>query len=261
MSTVCRAKNPTTCRVHGTDNEYGQLKERADHAAITGDINAYMDTREKMDIVSDQPKGKAGMKASLTSTTSSEGSSINILYKEPELAEVEGYFKNVECVCGKIRYGIDYECRCGAKPNDINGYRVTEKDRELIESRLAVKTRHWYHSTTHANWEDVVKDSDVPVHLGNEQAAFERASDHIGQTGNRDYFVYKVTINPFARIAKNICPDLNNSWSSTMEEFNGNTRGRDFVRYVNSYEDAGSVSLYGNPQMFTVVEVTKERGL
>lgn len=260
MSAKCRAKDSATCRVHGPESGYEQLQKQADHAAVVGDISTYMATREKMEIAGDQTKRQSELKATLISVTATEGTSINVLYKEPELAEIEGYLMSVECVCGKVRYGSDYECRCGAKSDDIRGYRVTEKDRELIESRIAVKTRYWYHSTTHANWEDLVKNSDVPVHLGNEEAAFERAIEHVGKTGNQDYYLYKVTLNPFARIAKNICPDLNDTWSNTMEKFKGSTKGRDFVRYVNSYEDGGSVSLYGNPNMFTVVGVTKEKG-
>jgi hypothetical protein len=260
MSTKCRAKNPTMCRVHGTGDEYTQLQEQANHEAAAGDISAYMLLREKMDNVSGQYKKQTVLEPSLVSATPTEASSINLLYKEPVFNEVQGTIMSVECVCGRVRYGADYKCHCGADPKDISGYRVAEKDRKLVESRVAVKTLHWYHSTNHDNWDDVVKNSEVPIHLGSEQASFERAVAKFSATGNGEYYLYKVTINPFARIAKNICPDLNNHWSATMDEFKKNTRGRDFVRYVNSYEDGGSVSLYGNPQMFNVVEVTKEIG-
>lgn len=244
MATECRAKNPAMCRMHGSGNDYGQLQEEANRHAVTGDINAYIATREKMD---NELQKETPSRPLSTSQIPTEATSINLLYSNPVYDEIYGYTKSVECVCGKVRYGADYKCRCGADPKDIKGYRVAEQDRKLVESRVAVKAQHWYHATAHDNWDDVVKSGDFPIHLGNEQAAFERTIEQVGSTGNSDYYLYKVTINPFARVAKNICPDLNNSWSTTMDEFKDNTRGRDFVRYVNSYEDGGSVSLFGEP--------------
>lgn len=260
MSVECRAKNPTACRVHGTGNDYENLQADANRAALSGDIDTYIKTREQMDLLTKQKSKTAGSKLSKPKSLITEAASINVLYTEPEEDEIRGLYLVVKCVCGKVRYGSEYKCRCGAESNDIRGYRVQEKYRKIVESKLASKTCYWYHSTTNKDWAEAIQNTDIPVHLGTEQAAFERAIEKVSSTGEEKYYLFKVKLKPFARIANNICPDLYDSWSETLEELKENTKGRDFVRYVNSYEDSGSVSLYGNPQMFDVVEVTEERG-
>lgn len=192
-------------------------------------------------------------------TISTEADSIVVINREPEMDDWETNSMSVECICGKTRYGIDRSCDyCTAAPNEINGYRIYNADKKLATSKREVKTRYWYHSTTQENWIEKVREANVPVHLGNKQAAFERAIDQCNETGNNTHFLYKVKLNTFAKVANNICPDLNNHWSESMDEFKRNTNGRSFVRYINSHEDAGSVSLYGDPHKFEVIEVTKE---
>lgn len=260
MSVECRAKNPTTCRVHGIGNDFGSLQAEANEAALSGDIDAYIKTREQMDALTDKTSKKTGSELPFSESQLTEASSVNILYTEPEEDEVRGLYLAVECVCGKVRYGSEYKCRCGAESSEIRGYRVQEKYRKLVESKLASKTCYWYHSTKNKDWAEAIQNSDVPVHLGTEQAAFERAIENVGSTGDEKYYLFKVKLKPFARIANNICPDLYDKWSETLEDLQENTRGRDFVRYVNSYEDSGSISLFGNPQMFDVVDMTEELG-
>jgi hypothetical protein len=49
MANDCRAKDPSSCRVHGTGGTYEKLKEVADSAASSGDAEAYMNARAEMD--------------------------------------------------------------------------------------------------------------------------------------------------------------------------------------------------------------------
>lgn len=48
MATVCRAKNPNKCRVHG-NSLITELQSKADKAAISGNIEEYMNLRQKID--------------------------------------------------------------------------------------------------------------------------------------------------------------------------------------------------------------------
>ena len=53
MGIHCRAKDPNSCRVHGTSGTYEKLQEVADQAALSGDMKTYMTTRAEMDALTD----------------------------------------------------------------------------------------------------------------------------------------------------------------------------------------------------------------
>lgn len=59
MGIQCRAKDPNSCRVHGTSGTYERLQIIADRAAISGNTSLYMDTRAQMDELSDEVSGDA----------------------------------------------------------------------------------------------------------------------------------------------------------------------------------------------------------
>lgn len=53
MANDCRAKDPSSCRVHGSSGTYEKLQAVADSAAASGDSALYMKTRAEMDALSD----------------------------------------------------------------------------------------------------------------------------------------------------------------------------------------------------------------
>lgn len=53
MGIQCRAKDPSSCRVHGTQGAYEKLQVEADRAAMSGNTSLYMDIRGKMDELMD----------------------------------------------------------------------------------------------------------------------------------------------------------------------------------------------------------------
>lgn len=53
MGIQCRAKDPSSCRVHGTQGVYEKLQAEADQAAMSGNTSLYMDIRGKMDALAD----------------------------------------------------------------------------------------------------------------------------------------------------------------------------------------------------------------
>lgn len=162
-------------------------------------------------------------------------------------------YGNVECVCGKNRYFATDACK-GCKSKEIASYQVSLEEQHLLKSKLSVKTRFWYHSTNRLDWDKEIKDAGIPVHLGNLFSAHERA-EHEYDGGNGAYDIYKIMLNPFASISDTVCPDLINGWSKSMDDFRQNADA-DFVRYVNTAEAVGSVSLIGDPRKFIIVEKT-----
>lgn len=166
-------------------------------------------------------------------------------------------YGNVECVCGENRYDPTARCRV-CKSMEIGAFQILDAERKLLSSKTAIKTRFWYHSTIRADWADTIKESGLPVHLGNRDAAEERAVHEFDGGDSDEYFLFKVALNPLASISDTVCPDLINGWSSTMEKFTENA-GADFVRYINSAENIGTVSLIGDPHKFIIIEKTVER--
>lgn len=48
MSHQCQAKDPNSCRVHGTADTMQQLEGAANSAVSSKDLNSYLDAKEKM---------------------------------------------------------------------------------------------------------------------------------------------------------------------------------------------------------------------
>lgn len=163
-------------------------------------------------------------------------------------------YGNVECVCGTNRYEPMAMCRV-CKSTEIGAFQVAAAECELLESKDLVKSRFWYHSTTRADWAETIQGSEITVHLGNLSAAHERAEHEYDGGDSTEYFVYKVLLAPVSSISDTVCPDLINGWSETVEKLHENA-GADFVRYVNSAENIGTVSLIGNPKEIIIVERT-----
>lgn len=63
MANDCRAKDPSSCRVHGTSGTYEKLQAIADSAATSGDSALYMKTRAEMDALSDDDNGESQLTA------------------------------------------------------------------------------------------------------------------------------------------------------------------------------------------------------
>lgn len=55
MPSYCRAKDPSTCRVHGVNGTMEQLQHHADVAAKLGNVQEYIKVRAKMDSLKDDP--------------------------------------------------------------------------------------------------------------------------------------------------------------------------------------------------------------
>jgi len=121
----------------------------------------------------------------------------------------------------------------------------------------AVKEASWFHFSTKERWhEGVLNSPDNPVvHLGTEEAALDRGR-HIGRS-TKPMYIYEVRLNSDVVISNPMFLDEDSDQPRTIEEMG---KKRDMTadgvnRYLNRYENAGSVSLMANPRAFEVVGV------
>lgn len=66
MANDCRAKDPSSCRVHGSSGTYEKLQAVADSAAASGDSALYMKTRSEMDALNDDVATEGNSEPKLT---------------------------------------------------------------------------------------------------------------------------------------------------------------------------------------------------
>jgi hypothetical protein len=77
MAIQCRAKNPNSCRVHGTNGEYEKLQKAADLAARSGHVELYMNVRSQMDALQDEPEDQMDQQGGLPAAAIEAGASIH----------------------------------------------------------------------------------------------------------------------------------------------------------------------------------------
>lgn len=149
-------------------------------------------------------------------------------------------------------------CACGQYSQDgLTG--VTLKlGSEKYFHKDAVREDEWYHYTSHEDWESFLSpDNDEArvVHLGTKEAALDRQNHTDRAVGK----LYKLRLKPEAEIADEILEDdPYNQQDAPLVSEGGVQKGilvSGVTRYMNYYEDPGSVSLVANPRLLEVVEV------
>lgn len=186
-----------------------------------------------------------------------ENTPVIIVNESPLYSEAKQDFMNVQCVCGTVRYshgGLCKECL----GSEIEGVRVTGEAFELMMSDVAVKERVWFHATRVEDWDYRLKNSGKTVHMGTKESALAlmRGRDKYCLDNREPFFLYELVLDEDSLISPNTCPDLASDWQRLVSDLTDLTDS-DFIRYVNSYEDAGSVSLIGNPNKMTVINCHK----
>lgn len=106
----------------------------------------------------------------------------------------------------------------------------------------------WYHTSSVANWDKAIQSSDGPdrVHLGSERAAADRAA----QLLDRPY-LYVLEVSSESSIDDELHQESENDFQVEAG------KADDVVRYLNMYEDSGSVSLAVNPKAIKVLGYRK----
>jgi len=104
----------------------------------------------------------------------------------------------------------------------------------------------WYHTTNKENWADEILYKNGPefVHIGGEAAAADRAASSMYGEGF-DHYIYVIEVDKEVSVDPIIFED--DGVDFVPEE------GHEAVRYLNRYEDTGSISLAIQPERIKIV--------
>ena len=155
--------------------------------------------------------------------------------------------------------------QCGEVSEDsVVGYTLKPGDEKFFEKE-AVLESEWYHYTTHGeDWESFLEPGNPKaklVHLGSRDSAVDRYTHtRSGLHGGEELRIYKVRLKPESVVAENILQDDPfNAQIVPLVADGGVQRGilmSGVTRYLNAYEDPGSMSLMVNPELIEIVDVT-----
>jgi len=120
----------------------------------------------------------------------------------------------------------------------------------------------WFHATHMENWmEELLDDYEEPlVHVGTRGAALSRGRDNRDDTRKTYYdtwYLYEVMLRPDTQVIPSVVFDLGEDAPALVsdleesEEYWGGSRG--VLRYVNQYENPGSISLIVDPRRLKVI--------
>jgi len=106
----------------------------------------------------------------------------------------------------------------------------------------------WYHTSLVENWDKAIQSSDGPdrIHLGSERAAADRAAQLLGEPR-----IYVLEVSPNSTIDDELHQESENDFNVEAG------KEEDVVRYLNMYEDSGSVSLAIKPASVKVIGYRK----
>jgi hypothetical protein len=147
----------------------------------------------------------------------------------------------------------------------IVGHTLKPGEERFFEKE-AVLESEWYHYTAQGDhWESFLAPGNPKakmIHLGSEDAALHRRSSTRGAIrGTEALRVYKVRLKQDAVVADNILQDDPfNDRTAPLVADGGIQKGilmSGVTRYVNDYEDPGSMSLMVNPELIEIVDLTE----
>lgn len=147
-------------------------------------------------------------------------------------------------------YGNQCECKgCGKKVWIENSSPMVEPDSAPFLDKKGVMTAEWYHATNRAEWmNDLMQDEKhIPlVHIGTEASAMARA------TQEHYTHLYSVRLKPRTSVYEKIVMD-NNQWPVYVTSQRPYRMPSHAVRYLNVWENPGSISLLIDPRRIEVV--------
>jgi hypothetical protein len=275
---------------HDADGKFASrdgLNNKIDLAFKEGRMDDYLRERKNLDDI--ERKITAGKKRKSAPKTSKRipvvsvgtGNSTSVPVK-PKL-DAQGYLDESEIANIKI-YGISCP-ECGAEIGS-KAHSAGEDDSAVCENghetfidelkvkmtpdnpsakfldKQAVKDSVWYHSTLDEDWlNSVQKDEDAIVHLGVEDASYDRALwDYARKAygaNARSFYMYEVRISNDASVSDRISQSNYTVDREREEELDEDIKQNDVTRYFNTAEAPGSISLTANPQKLEVISVRK----
>lgn len=255
MTTTCKAKNPGACRYHGatTPAETEHLEKEVLFgtgfvaardgelfSTETNDRTAFLHKRTYMlgtdDAWEISPEGSSGANCKCGAYLSRS--------QTEELC-----YQSTTCrVCQKRINNI----------SELAAPSISHDSQRFLDDE-EVRNASWFHITTDPEWASNVSEKvELPVvHVGTENAAQDRLTmiqDDL-RYGDKVY-MYEVKVKPEIDIIPEVTGDGDQFQAKTASARENHQRGR-ISRYVNSWEDAGSISLLIEGNMFSVVSRTE----
>lgn len=183
-----------------------------------------------------------------------------------------------ECLCyltrDELRAGQDSSkiicpnCEASNDDGDYGDYNVSlAYDSIPLLNADNVRQETWFHASVNTNWFETVStsESDPIVHFGSLDAAIARAKSVSQGSSNYSFTIYEMRIKPEAKITKTVVVDNDNlapNYVTDITDYEGGISGptyasafsaTDIGRYINGFEDHGSISLASVPSNFELI--------
>lgn len=255
MQKTCKAKNPEACRYHGTVTpaEIEHLQKEA--LFQTGFVAA-----RDGELFSSERTDRTAFLKKRTYMHGTDGAW--------EISP-EG-FTGANCKCGAYltRKQTEQLCwqsiQCNVCQERINNFSELNAPSISHESRAflnddEVRKASWFHITTDPEWaSSVSKNDNLPVvHVGTKNAAEDRLTmiqDDLSYDAK--VYMYEVKLNHGTELIPEVFGDGNDFQPKFANERPLEEQQK-AIRYVNSWEDAGSISLLIEGNMFSVTKRTE----
>lgn len=146
---------------------------------------------------------------------------------------------------------------CGEEQYETgdNHILAVEADAHLLADDKAVEEYTFYHATSRQNWEVDIFNAGVSVHVGSIEAALSRIEDIRLTSENYldgdDIHLYEIKVSAESMLDRVIRDET--YWADSLDAFLDWTDGRKVVRYINTWENPGSLSLILDPSAMTIV--------
>lgn len=130
------------------------------------------------------------------------------------------------------------------------------KDTYRALEASAVAELTWYHSTTTEAWGDTLQvDDGFYAHVGSRQAAMDRQLSELLPVNGKGFWLFEVEVSGEASVAEALYPDDNDDYSVSFHPVR-RPLPASVLRYVNRWEDLGSISLVVDTRVLSVVNRT-----
>ena len=119
----------------------------------------------------------------------------------------------------------------------------------------------WYHASTNPNWHEDVQNQEIApvIHAGTHLAAWMRMKNMDSQ---KPVYLYLIRIKDEAEVSELLYDDQDDSADKStpnhptnVEETKNGFETNKIMRYVNWWEEPGSVSIMATPSLLTVQSV------
>jgi len=264
----CRAQ-PGSCRflVHGEGvSDVSILEAAVDEALKSGDTNAYLAVREQLDVVRNPTSlfdevlpVYDELNSEFFDELRSRYDSVAKNGTEFHLAPLDNNHAYWCYTCfGPVRdvsteAVFKAECgECGAvMHNSVDCGALLRRSEVLFFSDDEVRKNTWYHSSDSPDWAEAVQNGTITaIHAGSLKAAEDRVTG-LGRR-NETTWIYELRIKSTATVD----PSIYNDDPRHHESVYGENRSH-VARYLNLFEDTGSISVLVDASQVEIVGRTK----